>query len=161
MVYKPGQFIYIMHRTITLLSPRACSCQQSNAKVSPWRVSCGFSSLAMGYWPSMQSMKTVSRVKNFHWNIFTNNWKFAKFAKLKTCINLALYEKLSYLCVSSCTTPCVLLVYVYILSSSVAYKTQVIGGVVMRIPIKVGQHPWLTSVCTFRVLKVALIRIHS
>ena len=39
------------------------------------------------------------RVENFHWNIFANGWKFAKFAKLKTCENLALYRyKLVWIC---------------------------------------------------------------
>ena len=31
------------------------------------------------------------RVKNCRWNIFANDWKFAKFAKLKTRENLAIY----------------------------------------------------------------------
>ena len=40
-------------------------------------------------------MKTVSHIKNFCWNIFMNDWKFAKFAKfakLKTQENLAPYS---------------------------------------------------------------------
>ena len=32
------------------------------------------------------------RVKNCRWNVFANGWKFAKFAKLKTCEKLALYS---------------------------------------------------------------------
>ena len=90
-----------MHHAVTLLSGRARSCQQSNTYFKsislervPWEFL--YSSLrAPGCFhrhSCNQSMKTVSHVKNFYWNIFANNLKFAKFTKLKTCENLALYS---------------------------------------------------------------------
>ena len=56
------------HRTITLSSTQAHSCQQSNAHfkgISLERVACGFGGLAAPLTRLQSDMKTVLRFKNF------------------------------------------------------------------------------------------------
>ena len=86
--------VFNMHHAVTLLSSQSHSCQQSNAYfegISLERVH--WEPQDVFHWHSCnQNMKTVSRVKIFSWNTFANSLKFAKFTKLKTCENLALYS---------------------------------------------------------------------
>ena len=79
-----------IHHIVTLSSTQACCCQQSNAYfkgISLERVTAYPQDIVHQCCCSL-NMKTVLRVKNFHWNIFVNGWKFTK---LTTCKNFALY----------------------------------------------------------------------